>query len=150
MSLGVPLGQGGVKADFLVIKKRRQDREHLVRTGTGREHFTSLERRTMIENCRRSLYCCSAHDFCTRTSPTDPVRGLLPRAEAVGAGSPELIDAELSTRGLRVKESPVSSGQGRLCSAGGNGRPPSKATASIKPWIRPRVPGLQPRPLPPG
>lgn len=56
----------------------------------------------MIENCRRNLYCCSAHDFCTRTSPTDPVRGLLPRAEAVGAGSPVLIDAELSTRGLRV------------------------------------------------
>lgn len=47
MSTGVPLGQGDMKADFLVIRKRKQERRYLVKTGIGRNHFTSLEIRKL-------------------------------------------------------------------------------------------------------
>ena len=50
MSVGDPLGQGGTKANFLVIKRRKQERRHLVKTGIRRKHFTSLDMR-LTYNC---------------------------------------------------------------------------------------------------
>lgn len=50
MSVGDPLGQGGTEANFLVIKRRKQERRHFVKTGIGGKPVTSLEMR-LTYNC---------------------------------------------------------------------------------------------------
>lgn len=59
MRAGVSLGRGSMKADFLIIKKKRSEKQggkNLVKTCIGRKHFTSLEIRKLIKNRLKRLY----------------------------------------------------------------------------------------------